>query len=338
MRICAPVVWLVPLVLLSGSLGPDSLLSAEEDAAPARADIERDLVLEATLATPKAIRPGEPVRLKARVVNRSEAHTRKLVRPGDGSESGWREPHVFLRAVHVAPDGVRTQMAPRGIGRCGLHDADWHKGVTSLEPGAALEIGDWLPAPDQMFHFQRGGTVELRVHYRYTRGAGSKRPGPDESPKGTGPMGNSPAFELISAPLRVSVQPLVEIRLEVTGALKAGTTGRLADVLRLHVESLVTDPILVSGAEIYVQPAPRGPGVPTFKTRKHIEPTVERKSPPLAGKVTRTWSGRPDWRELLDWELHPTTKGRFQVVATWSPSGGSARYVSEPVEVRVLPR
>jgi hypothetical protein len=332
MRICIRRSWLVLLALLAASL------AHAEDGPPTAADIERDLVLEATLATPGTIQPGQPVRVTSRIVNRSKTHIYKLVRPGDGSESGWREPHVFYRAQAVGPRGVRKPVAERQLGRCGLFDADWHKGVVSLAPGESLVLTDWMPAAHHVLDFQQSGPVELRLHYRYTRGQSGKGGRPSESPDGTGPMGNVPAFELVSAPVRFSVTRLIDIRLEVTGTLTVGRVARLSDVLRLHVENLAHDPVHVSGAEITLQLLPAKPGGPTFTTHEPIAPTIERKTPPLGGKATRTWSGRPDWDELPDWRLAAKTPGTFEVVAILSASGSGARYVSAPVEVRVQSR
>ncbi len=332
MMICVRVLWLFPVALLAASLA-----YGEEEPAT-KADIERDLVLEATLSTPKTVQPGEPVRVTSRIVNRSKTRTYKLVRPGDGSESGWREPHVFFRAEAVGPRGVRTPVPPRAMGRCGLFDADWHKAVVSLKPGDHLALSNWMPAAHHVLDFQQAGTVELWLHYKYKRGESGKGGRPSESPGGTGPMGDVPAFELVSAPVRFEVTRLIDIRLEVAGELPVGRETRLSDVLRLHVENLATDPVHVSGQEISIQFLPTRAGAPTFQTHELISPTVERKTPPLAGKATRSWSGRPDWDELPDWKLQAKTPGTIRVVAIWSATGGGPRYVSPPAEIPFRPR
>jgi len=300
---------------------------------PSREAIERDLVLEATLTTSRTIQPGEPVRVKSRIVNVSKTQTYRLVRPGDGSESGWREPRVFFDAETLGPRGQRTAVPEREIGRCGMYDANWHDDVITLEPGAVLDLHNWMPAAHHALDFQQEGPVEVRLHYHYTRGTGAVGGKALERPDGRGSMGDVPAFELVSKPVRLNVVRLLDIRLEVTGALEVGREARLSDVLQLHIANKATDPMAVSAQEVIliVSPFPRNSEL--FAHAKDIPASVERKSPRLASGATRTWSGRSAWKELTDWQLTPKQPGTLKVVAQWSKTGGGARYRSEPVLV-----
>ena len=309
---------------------------AGEDA-PRKEAIERDLVLEATLTSPKTIQPGEPVRVRSRIVNRSKTVTYKLVRPGDGSESGWREPHVFFTAESLDPRGVRTPVPEAGLGRCGLFDANWHDDIVSLAPGKSLDLYNWMPAAHHHLRFEREGPVELRLHYRYTRGQlgkGGKALDTDR-PEGTGPMGAVPAFELVSAPVRFHVLRLADVRLVVKGELEAGRSTRLSALVDLEVRNRGTDPLAVSGAEVQIQVVHPGVQPPFFTEHRRIAPTVERKSAPLGGGDARTWSGAKAWLELPDWQLTAAREGSFLVVATWRPTGGQAVYRSEPTRIPV---
>jgi len=322
-------------VILLVLLTPAASTAKADDDAPTREAIERDLVLEATLTTPGTIQPGEPIRVKSRIVNRSRTATHKLVRPGDGSESGWREPHVFFTAETLGPRGRRTAVIERGIGRCGVFDANWHDDVIELKPGKALDLYNWMPAAHFGLDFQREGPTEVVLHYRYRRGTAGKGGEALDRPDGRGPMGDLPAFELVSKPVRVNVVRLLEVRLEVTGALEVGRAAHLSDVLRLHITNKAKDPIAVSAQEVLLilSPFPRNSAL--FSEAKDIPATVERKSPRLPGGATHTWSGRPAWHELTDWKLTPARPGTIKVIAQWSRTGGGPRYRSEPVLVHI---
>ncbi len=322
------------LCLLSFCVLAVATASAGDDV-PTREAIERDLKVEASLSSPASVQPGEPVRVTSRIVNRSKTASYKLVKPGDGSESGWREPHVFFTATTVDPRGVRTPVPALDILRCGLHDPNWHDEVVTLAPGAVLELTDWMPAANLALDFQQQGSVELRLHYKYARGNVSKGAIVD-APAGTGPMGDTPAFELVSKPVRFNVVRYVDIRLEVTGKLEVGKEALLSDAVRLHVKNLSADPVSVSSAEIFVQVVPAIGSGDLFSVFERIAPTVERKTVPLAGSATRMWDGTPAWNELADVRMTPAKPGSIEIEAMWSPTGGKARYRSARVEVEIV--
>lgn len=326
----------LPALCLSVLLLATSSARAGDDT-PTREAIERDLVLEATLASARTIQPGEPVRVSARIVNRSKTTTYKLVRPGDGSESGWRDPHVYFTADTSDARGVRTPVAEAGLGRCGLYDANWHDEVITLAPGKVLDLTNWMPMAHHQLRFEDEGTVSMRLHYRYTRGAlgkGRKTLDP-KAEGGTGPMGTTPAFELVSAAVRFHVIRLAEVRLVAKGPVTIGRSTLLSSVMDLEIENRATDPMLVSGAEVQIQVVRPGGVPPFFSEHRRIAPTVETKMPALGGGDTRSWSGPTLWQTLPDWRLTASRTGTFQVVATWRPTGRQAVYQSKPVEVTV---
>ena len=128
---------------------------------------------------------------------------------------------------------------------------------------------------------------------------------------------------------------LLEVRLEVTGALEVGREMHLSDVLRLHIANKGKDDFSVSAQEVVliVKPFPRNSAL--FSHAKDVPASVERKTPPLRGGNTLTWSGRAAWKELTDWELTPAQPGKLTVIAQWSRTGGGPRYRSEPAVVTI---
>ena len=153
------------------------------------ARILMDLRLEVKLVTKTKVKRGEAIRFKVTLRNVSKKHMRKIVKPGDGSESGWREPHIFFSAQF---GGVK--ITPNGIGRCGLFDEDWRKDVVDLKPGESIKINDWLAPAHALFRFEKDGKYKLSVHYRYTGG--------NDDP---GRMGKIPAFEVVAEPVEIDV-------------------------------------------------------------------------------------------------------------------------------------
>lgn len=325
-----------PLLLVVCLLVP-CLPAFAGDKPPTREALERDLVIEATLASPKVIQPGEPVRVRSRLVNRSKTVTYKVVRPGDGSESGWREPHVFFTAETIAKDGARTKVPEAGLGRCGLYDANWHDEVVELAPGKSLDLYNWMPTAHLHLLFQHEGTVELKLHYRYTAGAASKgRESLDGPvPQGAGPMKGTPAFEVISAPVRFQVTRLMDIRLEITKPMIVGKEMKLSEIAKLHIENRSNDPVPVSGSEVTIELLQPGGATAFFTSFAPIAPSVEAKTPALGGGDTRTWAGATKWQALPDWRMTPARPGSFKVVATWRTTSGQAYYRSDPATVEV---
>jgi len=155
----------------------------------AAARIAMDLRLEVKLVSPTKVKRGEPIRVEVTLRNVSKKNTRKIVKPGDGSESGWREPHIFFSAQHGD-----TKIDANGIGRCGVFDDNWHKDTMELKPGASITIHEWLAPAPALFRFEKDGAYKLFVHYRYMGGKDA-----------AGPMGDIPAFEVVSQPVEIEV-------------------------------------------------------------------------------------------------------------------------------------
>lgn len=142
--------------------------------------IARDLKLE--ISGPAESAPGAPLALEVRLVNRGQA-TYHVVRPNDGSESGWREPAIHFEARRGGGKWVRG----RTLGRCGVFARDWQKDVVALKPGAALAIGAHYLPPHLTLDLKTPGEVAIRARYAYRAPDGD-----------TGAMAKTPAFDLAS--------------------------------------------------------------------------------------------------------------------------------------------
>ena len=218
---------------------------------PARgAQIEKDLQLRVKRLGARVVGPQEPIKLQIELVNRSRTRSHHVVKPGDGSEMGWREPRVYYTAEVREADGSWTELPRRTMARCGLFDPDWRKDVVELEPGRSIPIKDWLPPPERAVELQRPGEVRLFVHYRYSQGRAAKG-GPPKVTPGTGRMGDTPGFHLVSSPVTIRVvRPLDLVLKAIKPRLAAGWSHRLSKILTVTVTNRSKKPVAVtSGAD-----------------------------------------------------------------------------------------
>jgi hypothetical protein len=131
-------------------LDPERPLLIEQDAGNAVVGI-RPLTAEllskelrVELKLPKDAKAGEPMAFEVRLVNDGKA-AHRVVKPNDGSESGWREPEVYFEREI---DGAWVRGSKPG--RCGLFATDWHKDIVELKPGDALPLEGYL-SPEMSF-------------------------------------------------------------------------------------------------------------------------------------------------------------------------------------------
>lgn len=157
------------------------------------------LALEVKLPSSR-IRPDEHVVPQVTVVNRSKKLAFWVVQAGDGSEVGWREPHVWYSATRLRPDGRWGEVARRQLARCGVYDPDWEKEVVELKPGARLTLAPWIGSPTWSLDLSQPGRYRLVVHYAY-RGGTPTRSG--RAP--TGPIAAQAPYEIASAPVEIEV-------------------------------------------------------------------------------------------------------------------------------------
>lgn len=194
--------------------------------------VERDLQLQVSLKTPSKIHLGEPIQLQMSLWNQSKDQTYFVVKPGDGSDAGWREPYIFYTAQYVIKVdhcGHQTEeVPPETIGRCGLFSGSWMKDEVPLKPQEKLDItSDMILLPSQALKFQKPGHVRLFVHYAYQSGHGRpaenatkilpflhenelKKLRSKEVP--TGPIADMPAYEIVSSPIEIDIVPAEKVR------------------------------------------------------------------------------------------------------------------------------
>jgi hypothetical protein len=171
-----------------GSLDPKLPLVVEQDAANSVLGVwlvtpellAKELRVELTMA--KAAKAGDAVAFEAKLVNGGNA-VHRVVKPNDGSESGWREPEIFFER-EVDGKWVRGSKP----GRCGMFAQDWKKDIVELKPGEALPLDGYLPR--RCFDL-RPTDATAPILYRRRCGAGRRSPTP-------GPMERR-RFTLVSA-------------------------------------------------------------------------------------------------------------------------------------------
>jgi hypothetical protein len=85
---------------------------------------------------------GGAHRLAAQFTN-TGATAQTVVRPGDGSDVGWRPPHITW--IVETLDGAPVQLG--GVGRCGNFNALTSADFVELAPAQSESFADWLHPP-----------------------------------------------------------------------------------------------------------------------------------------------------------------------------------------------
>lgn len=140
------------VALLAGSL------AADDRKTPVREEADLSLHIE------QVRKPGVAgLKFKIRIVNEGSKPV-TLVRPGDGSESGWRTPIVGWSAI---PAGDKTKRHPRKfrppkIPRCGLMNPLKSKELVQVASGKTLEMtAGWIGGP----RISRPGKYRVVLYY-----------------------------------------------------------------------------------------------------------------------------------------------------------------------------
>ena len=199
--------------------------------------IRADLRIQVDLHGLKTLSAGETPWMTASLVNTSQSVTHRVVKPGDGSEVGWREPYCFVTATVDCGDGKPNPLPKADYGRCGLFDADWTKDAIHLRPGDKLSLG-YVVLPE----FQQAGRVHLRFHYTYGGGNGARGQSP-KTPDQLGLMAGVPNFEITSAPVVFDVVRPLDVRVKVKKALRANKETRLPDLIEVVLVNQSPEPV-----------------------------------------------------------------------------------------------
>ena len=307
--------------------------------APSKEQIEKDLRLQVDAKNVKVLQAGTSPRLVVELVNTSKTVTYPVVKPGDGSEMGWREPHLYWTAIIDRGDGKPSEVPQARYARCGLFAWDWPKDASRLKPGEKLSMRCDPFLECQLVEFQRAGHVRLQAHYAYRAGKG-KKGGSGLEGKQLGLMEGVPAFEIVSAAVLFDVVRPLDVRVKVKRALKVHVKTSLSDLLEVTLVNQSKEAIEVSsptlhanarvGFEIEGEFAGWSPDLSeqqsSYGIRRALKPG---EAIPLIG---------PDrFANGLDgsWEYPVEGKVRLRamyITTTWQPR---ATILSEWVEVRV---
>ncbi|MBP3956103.1 hypothetical protein J8F10_12500 [Gemmata sp. G18] len=264
--------------------------------------IESDLKLvPKVFGDTRIIEAGTQPYIDFKLVNTSKTRTHKVVKPGDGSECGWRDPWVHVTAEQRGVDGSWAAMQRLSHGRCGLYDSDWPKDAVELKPGAELALANWY-SPDR-FEFQYPGKVRLTGHYAYraVNGKGGK-PRLDTE---RGLMAGVPLFEVRSEPVEFEVVRSFDVRAKVKKALKVGVEMKASEVIEITVTNTsnkrqTVGNISQNGYGVGITPHSENAStiafkdVPVYGELKFLEPGETATvfgGGDFAGKVDGSWRG-----------------------------------------------
>jgi hypothetical protein len=110
------------------------------------------------------------------LTNESKMGKYKIIIPGDGSESAWREPYIYFTADFKKENGKWKQLEKLGSLRCGNFDAEWQKDTMTINPAQKIQI--YQMASENIirfFNIPSNGTIRLTAHYDYQQGQHSKK-------------------------------------------------------------------------------------------------------------------------------------------------------------------
>lgn len=293
--------------------------------------IESDLKLVAVAPKERVIEAGTQPGIGMKLVNTSKTRAHKVVKPGDGSTHGWRDPFVHVTGEHRTVEGKWLALTGHLIPRCALFDSDWPKDVIDLKPGAELEL-DW--AGHRHYDLQQPGTIRLIGHYEFRATGGKSGAARPDAERGA--MAGVPLFALHTEPVEFTVVRSFDLRAKAKKALKVGVETNLSEVLEATVTNASAKRITVGNVSqnsfgLGVSPLSEGllqwPG----KTTPVYGRTKE-----LAAGETVTVFGGGDFASAADSLIKVEKPGTYRVRVSYSiPTNSSATHVvTADVELR----
>ena len=184
-------------------------------------DMQRDVVLVAKLTSAAKMEAGNKPTFKLTVTNNSSKYAYPMVKPGDGSEVGWRSPHVYSTVEFLGADKTWQEVKPPILGRCGLYNSQWEDDIFDLKPKTSLEIKDWISAECASQQFVAAGKYRIVWRYVVDNKLSKANLGSDskEEPAEVKKIGN---FQLASKPIEIEVTKPLNLKLAVSGKVTAG--------------------------------------------------------------------------------------------------------------------
>ena len=175
---------------------------------------EKDLELVATLTSPAKFECGLKPEFKLQVANRSKTGTHRIIKPGDGSEVGWRSPHVYATAERLNEKNEWVSFkSVVDYGRCGNYDTTLVP--LDLKPDEKFEIKDWIPSTCINHEFNKAGKYRVRWHYDVDLDKTSQPTlREDDAPENV-KLSNVPNFSLVSKWVELEVRQRLMLELKV---------------------------------------------------------------------------------------------------------------------------
>lgn len=222
-----------------------------------RVEIERDLVLELTREGPSSPFSWEPLRLHARLVNRSRDQVYRVVRPNFAVTQRSHEPRISVVVDVDRGDGQWRRAASSGGGfydgpigglRQHLPHLDWRAQIEELSPGQAIEFE--LPASEALFPFQDARAARCALDYVYyavpvVDARGVELPYPDA----LGAMAVVPPFSIRSNELTWPVRSPLEIQVLPREDRDPAQAQLVSDFVRVMLRNAGDEPIEISNAQ-----------------------------------------------------------------------------------------
>lgn len=190
-------------------------------------EVERDLVLTLRRTTTEPFEISRNPHFEVVLANSSRSRAYPIVLSNDGSESGWREPHVWYTVERKLAGGNWENAPAHRGGRCGLYASDWEKDVQTLAPGAEVVL-PWFEFYAQ-WDLDDATHVRVVAHYAYGDHAKDLRKVPPL-------LHTMPAYELASKPMELAVEAPVTLELRLKGKLPASgdALAPLVDVVAIN--------------------------------------------------------------------------------------------------------
>jgi hypothetical protein len=294
------------------------------------------LSLTARMNTKGPIQPGEAIDVAVKLRNSSATLSHRVVRPGDGSECGWREPHVFWTATFAGPDGVAVPLEATSVGRCGLFAAEWWKEVVVLPPHGAIDVEHLVP-PHRVFDVQGEGTLRLVAHYAWGGGRNSRADpmtGAGGAPPDMGGMKGVEPYELVSNAVEIEVRPAFDVILAPKAPAKKGIVAKLSDLVdaRLRVrDAMKLEPREWTVSLVVAPPA-------TCEMNEEVAPGALAKPAEIAAAATAPLVGVGAFAEGRDVRVRFAADGKTRVAAYVARRDGEGvRIRSNWIELTVEP-
>lgn len=252
----------------------------------------KDLKLEMRADKTGPFLPGEHFYVKLKLTNTSKDQTHPIVKPGDGSMVGWREPHIFFTAEHLVPDGRWLPADKASSARCGNFDSEWQKDIVHLAPGQSEDLKG-IDSPIYGLNFSNATTARIQAHYHYNQGKTS-RDGEIIPESERGAMKDSPSFKISSSPLEVTFVHPLSLSLALKAAPKRnGREERLSDLIELKLTNDTKHPLTFvqprkfgqSSVRIQMKSEHGGGTSPWISISNEGEPTTETLSTSQSRKV-----------------------------------------------------